>query len=99
MVAVQEMQDRSNATRLRELRKITKCNKKTPKKPRLTYFLKVSKTEVEKIFLSFNKVSMNRDTVNYEQFEILFIEQLPWWRFGVEEIFKVTQKTLPKIHF
>ena len=42
---------------------------------------------------------MNRDTVNYEQFEVLFIEQLPWWRFGVEEIFKVTQKTLPKIHF
>jgi hypothetical protein len=53
----------------------------------------VAPKEIEMLFEKWNRVSNNTDFVNYEQFEKVFLESLPWWRHGVEEIFKVKNST------
>ena len=52
----------------------------------------VSPTELGTLFDRWNGYSNNTDNLNYEYFEKLFLETLPWWRHGVEEVFKMLDK-------
>lgn len=58
--------------------------------PRIEFLISilVSIDELEKLFTKFSSVSYAY-SVNFIQFEKLFEEYVPWWTFGVAEVFKV----------
>jgi len=74
--AVKEMEDRGKKSRLREIQKTSQF----------------SLSELETIAAKFSEVSPNNDFVDFNQFEILLREHMPWWKFDPLELFKLLDK-------